>query len=102
MDTNETNSADAANASRAKTSESVVDSEPERDETPREADDRASEAMADHAAAADMDMAHDQAAPGEHATGDAAEAAQAGGAIDWSRAGKGGGFEDGDDFEGRP
>ena len=77
------------------------DSEPARDETPREADDRASEAMADHAAAADMDMAHDQAAPGEHATGDAAEAAQAGGAIDWSRAGKGGGFEDGDDFEGR-
>lgn len=34
MDTNETNSADAANASRAKTSESVVDSEPERDGLP--------------------------------------------------------------------
>ena len=34
MNTNETNSADAANASRAKTSESVVDSEPERDGLP--------------------------------------------------------------------
>ena len=34
MNTNETNSADAANASRAKTSESVVGSEPERDGLP--------------------------------------------------------------------
>jgi len=44
-------------------------------------------------AAADMDMAHDEASPGEHATGDAPEsagAADAGGSVDWSKAGKGG------------
>lgn len=77
------------------------DSEPERDEPVREVEDFAADQMSDHAAAADMDVAHDQAAPGDHATGDAEGAANAGGAIDWSRAGKGGGFEDTDDFEGR-
>ena len=76
------------------------DSEPDREETPR-AEEASAEAASDHAASADMDMAHDQASPGEHATGDAAEAAHAGGAIDWSRAGKGGSFEDSEDFEGR-
>ncbi len=77
------------------------DSEPDRDETPRESDEAASEHLADHAAAADMDAAHDQASPGEHATGDAQEAQHAGGAVDWSKAGKGGSFEDTEDFEGR-
>jgi RNA polymerase sigma-54 factor len=77
------------------------DSEPERDEPIREVEDFAADQVSDHAAAADMDVAHDQAAPGDHATGDAEGAANAGGAIDWSRAGKGGGFEDTDDFEGR-
>ncbi|HEV2533594.1 RNA polymerase factor sigma-54 [Phenylobacterium sp.] len=44
-------------------------------------------------AAADMDVTHDEASPGEHATGDAPEApgaADAGGSVDWSKAGKGG------------
>ena len=77
------------------------ESEPDRDEARRESDDGVSEHLADHAAAADMDAAHDQASPGEHATGDAQEAQHAGGAVDWSKAGKGGGFEDTDDFEGR-
>jgi len=77
------------------------DSEPEREEPVREAEDFAADQISDHAAAAEMDVAHDQAAPGEHATGDAEGAANAGGAIDWSRAGKGGSFEDTDDFEGR-
>lgn len=42
---------------------------------------------------ADLDVVHDEASPGERATGDAPEtqgAADAGGAVDWSRAGKGG------------
>lgn len=77
------------------------ESEPERDESQRDSDAASAEHLADHAAAADMDAAHDQASPGEHATGDAQEAAHAGGAVDWSRAGKGGSFEDTDDFEGR-
>ena len=77
------------------------ESEPEREETPREAEDFSADSVSDHAASAEMDMAHDQASPGEHATGDAQEAQHAGGAVDWSRAGKGGGFEDTEDFEGR-
>jgi RNA polymerase sigma-54 factor len=64
-----------------------------------------SEHTADAEARADLDATHDEASPGEHATGDApgAEfgAADAGGAIDWSRAGKGGGFDgDGEGLEG--
>jgi RNA polymerase sigma-54 factor len=65
------------------------------------------------AAAADMDVRHDDvyadAAPGDRATGDAGEAAQqgyespaqeAGGQVDWSRAGKGGSFDtDGEGME---
>ncbi|KQW69353.1 RNA polymerase sigma-54 factor [Phenylobacterium sp. Root77] len=78
------------------------ESEPDREEQPRsEADDYSADQVTDHAAAADMDTSHDQASPGEHATGDAQEAQHAGGAVDWSRAGKGGSFEDTDDFEGR-
>jgi RNA polymerase sigma-54 factor len=78
------------------------ESEPDREEQPRsEAEDYSADQVTDHAAAADMDTSHDQASPGEHATGDAQEAQHAGGAVDWSRAGKGGGFEDTDDFEGR-
>ena len=45
----------------------------------------------DHSA--DLDSVHDEVSPGEHATGDAPEgqgAADAGGSVDWSRAGKGG------------
>jgi RNA polymerase sigma-54 factor len=48
-------------------------------------------------AGGDLDVTHDEASPGERATGDAPETqgpADAGGAIDWSKAGKGG--HDGD------
>lgn len=44
-------------------------------------------------AQSDMDAAHDEVSPGERATGDAPEAGDAGGAVDWSKAGKGGTFE---------
>ena len=68
------------------------------------------------AAAADLDIRHDDlyadAAPGDRATGDAGDAAQAatqggelagdaGGAVDWSRASRSGSFDtDGEGFEG--
>jgi RNA polymerase sigma-54 factor len=77
------------------------DSEPEREEPPREAEDYSTDQISDHAASAEMDVSHDQVSPGEHATGDGQEAQQAGGAIDWSRAGSGGSFEDTEDFESR-
>jgi RNA polymerase sigma-54 factor len=58
-------------------------------------------------ARAEYDAAHDEASPGEHVTGDAAEpheayagAAEAGGSIDWSKAGSGGrSIEDDADLE---
>jgi RNA polymerase sigma-54 factor len=69
----------------------------QRDE-PEEAAEAPAEAVAADVteaadAAADMDVTHDEASPGEHATGDAPEtpgAADAGGSVDWSKAGKGG------------
>ncbi|OHB29835.1 MAG: RNA polymerase sigma-54 factor [Phenylobacterium sp. RIFCSPHIGHO2_01_FULL_69_31] len=80
----------------------------QRDESENEAPDGPSDeaaAPAEHAAdaeaRADLDAAHDEASPGERATGDAPEVADAGGAIDWSRAGSGGSFDhDGEGFEG--
>ncbi|MFA5599188.1 MAG: RNA polymerase factor sigma-54 [Phenylobacterium sp.] len=48
------------------------------------------EAAGDAVAAADLDVTPDEASPGERATGDAPEAADAGGSVDWSRAGRGG------------
>ena len=54
------------------------------------------------AAAADMDVRHEDlhdASPGDRASGDA-PAGDAGGAVDWSRAGQGGGFDDGEGLEG--
>jgi RNA polymerase sigma-54 factor len=79
----------------------------QREEGEVEAPDREADASpveAEHAAdadaRADLDAAHDEASPGERATGDAPEAADAGGAVDWSRAGKGGSFEiDGEGME---
>ena len=70
----------------------------QRDEPEEPAADAPAEAAADEAseaaeAAADMDVTHDEASPGERATGDAPETqgpADAGGAVDWSKAGKGG------------
>jgi RNA polymerase sigma-54 factor len=59
------------------------------------------------AAEADLDVRHDDlyadASPGDRATGDAGPtpAGDAGGAVDWSKATRGGSFDtDGDDFEG--
>jgi RNA polymerase sigma-54 factor len=66
------------------------------------ADEPASDAGLDAEARADLDATYDEASPGERATGDAQEpAADAGGAVDWSRAGSGGGFDAmPDDLEG--
>jgi len=63
-------------------------------------DDFAADRVTDAAAADDIDARHDDlyesASPGDHATGDAGagSGADAGGSVDWSKAGKGGGFED--------
>jgi RNA polymerase sigma-54 factor len=68
------------------------DREGDRDaEPPAEAaaQDLSTDRIDDASARAELDTSHDEASPGERATGDA-EAADAGGAIDWSRAGKGG------------
>lgn len=52
------------------------------------------ETAADSEARADLDATYDEASPGERATGDTPEpAGEAGGAIDWSRAGSGGSFD---------
>src|SRR6185369_7676626 len=75
-----------------------------RDETEREPEaggegggdvgDTPAEAAADSEARADLDAAYDDSSPGERATGDTPEpAGEAGGAIDWSRAGSGGSFD---------
>lgn len=64
--------------------------EPQRGEA-QVAEDRSDpETASDASAAADLDASRDEASPGERATGDSPEAADAGGAIDWSRAGRGG------------
>jgi RNA polymerase sigma-54 factor len=80
------------------------DSEPEAEVEARVSEDYAADQIPDSGAAPQMDIGHEsEASPGERATGDAQEAHEAGGAIDWSRAGSGGGqgFEDADDFEQR-
>src|SRR5215203_892806 len=64
----------------------------QRDEREPEADapvdDAPVEASIDAEARADLDTTHDEASPGERATGDAPEpAADAGGSVDWSQAG---------------
>jgi RNA polymerase sigma-54 factor len=54
------------------------------------------ETTTDSEARADLDATYDEASPGERATGDTSEpAGDAGGAIDWSRAGSGGSFDGG-------
>ena len=82
----------------------------QRDETEADADAPfeadgpvVAEQVADAEARADLDATHDDVSPGERATGDAPEAASdVGGAIDWSKAGSGGSFDqDGEGFEGR-
>jgi RNA polymerase sigma-54 factor len=82
------------------------EAEPDREAqaAPAETGEVALDRVSDAQAAADMDGGDGfcEASPGERASGDAVEeAGQAGGAIDWSRAGAGGGFEgDGDGLEG--
>ena len=57
-------------------------------------EDAPAEAATDAEARADLDTSYDEVSPGERATGDAPEpAGDAGGAIDWSRAGPGGSFD---------
>ncbi|CAN5283658.1 RNA polymerase factor sigma-54 [soil metagenome] len=58
------------------------------------------DSVSDSAASGQMDATPDDVSPGERATGDGAEAEQAGGAIDWSRTGGGGNFESDDNYEG--
>jgi RNA polymerase sigma-54 factor len=78
------------------------DSEPDVEAGPRDAEDFAADSIPEGAAEAHMDVTHEaEASPGERNTGDAEGAGEAGGAVDWSRAGKGGSFEDADDFEQR-
>ena len=66
------------------------DDEPQRGEADAPDDRIDAEAASDATAAADLDASPDEVSPGERATGDSPEAADAGGAIDWSRAGRGG------------
>ncbi|HEV7384995.1 MAG TPA: RNA polymerase sigma-54 factor, partial [Phenylobacterium sp.] len=83
------------------------DAEPDVEEAPRiEATDYSTDTVPDSAAASEFDSgssdAFEDAAPGERATGDAGEtmAQQAGGQVDWSRAGRGGSVDlSGEDFE---
>jgi RNA polymerase sigma-54 factor len=65
-------------------------------------DEAPAESATDAEARADMDAAYDEVSPGERATGDTPEpAADAGGTIDWSRAGSGGSFDSApEDMEG--
>lgn len=70
------------------------DAEPEAEAERGEPLEAPAEAAADAEARAELDAAYDDASPGERATGDIAEpAADAGGAVDWSRAGSGGTFD---------
>jgi RNA polymerase sigma-54 factor len=58
------------------------------------------DSVSDSAASGQMDATPDDVSPGERATGDGAEAEQAGGQIDWSRTGGGGNFESDENYEG--
>jgi len=75
--------------------------EPEREEDGPKVDrsEAAADEMPDAVATADMDGGQDDSSPGERDGGEAV--GDAGGQVDWSRAGKGGSFESEDDFEGR-
>jgi RNA polymerase sigma-54 factor len=75
------------------------DSEPEVAILEPISNDNATDRIDDAGARAEMDASHDEASPGERATGDDAEstgAADAGGAVDWSRVGAGGSNYNGD------
>lgn len=81
------------------------DTEGEMDAAPEAplAHDMAADRISDSDAAEAMDAGHDDlysaASPGDRSNGEGGEAMQAGGQIDWSRAGSGGSFEHDGDFE---
>ncbi len=81
------------------------DSEPEAEPVKAETADYSVDAVPDGAAHADMDAGPTDLSPGERDSGDGDSggdgAGQAGGQVDWSRAGSGGSFEGDDDMEGR-
>ncbi|MGH6909750.1 MAG: RNA polymerase factor sigma-54 [Phenylobacterium sp.] len=69
------------------------DGEAEPEAIEASSSDLATDRIDDSAARADMDVSHDEVSPGERATGDdpgSEGAADAGGSVDWSRAGSGG------------
>jgi RNA polymerase sigma-54 factor len=75
------------------------DAEPDAEVSAEAAGDVAADRIDDASARAELDTAHDEASPGEQVTGDAEHsggAAEAGGSVDWSKAGRGGGGLDGD------
>jgi RNA polymerase sigma-54 factor len=75
------------------------DNEPEAEPEPSAAIDISTDRVDDATARADMDASPDEVSPGECATGDGGHdmgAAEAGGSIDWSKAGRGGGGFEGD------
>jgi len=80
------------------------DAEPEADAPSEAAADHATDRIADADARAELDTAHDEASPGERVTGDAQNdmgASEAGASIDWSKASRGGSFDnDGEGMEG--
>jgi RNA polymerase sigma-54 factor len=80
------------------------DGEAEAPSEAPETHDMAADRISDSDAAADMDASHDQiysdASPGERDSGESGQAMQAGGQVDWSKAGSGGSFDSDGDFEG--
>jgi RNA polymerase sigma-54 factor len=78
------------------------DNEPERGESERTEAREAEPSTEDGGADLDVraDDLHGDTSPGERDSGDAPVAGDAGGSVDWSRAGRGGGFEGEDGLEG--
>jgi RNA polymerase sigma-54 factor len=76
------------------------EAEPEVERAPTS--EMAADQIPDAVAAAELDARQDEVSPGERATGDdaGAGAADAGGSLDWSKAGRGGSFEDAEGMEG--
>jgi RNA polymerase sigma-54 factor len=68
------------------------EAEPEPAAESSAASETSTDQVSDSTAAAEMDARAEEVSPGEQATGDG-EAADVGGGVDWSRAGRGGGFD---------
>ncbi|WP_394762712.1 RNA polymerase factor sigma-54 [Phenylobacterium sp.] len=80
------------------------DAEPEAEAPSEAGTDLSTDRIADADARADLDTTHDEASPGDRVTGDAQNdmgGADAGASIDWSKANRGGSFDnDGEGLEG--